>query len=100
MLAAGQGCIRYQGRKVIGEHERALVVGISDAPCPFVARTQIAGRFIARPFFSRGPFNLAIPGALGTAWRNQYPLAGEHIAAPVGMLVYRKSHAGFDPFWL
>ena len=72
-----------QGREIVGEHERAAVVGVDDAARPLGARTKIAVRVVRHARLDRRLLHLPEPGSLRALRRHQHPTPGERVAAPM-----------------
>ena len=82
----GLGHIGQQGGRVVGEHAAACIGGVHGAADARVARAEVAARVVAgRSVFGDGLL-LALPGPLAAVGRDEHPLAGQRIAAPVRML--------------
>lgn len=76
-----------QGRKVVGENECTLIVGIVRSAGPFIARTEIAGGIVLQSRRSGGRFHLPSPGALGAMRRHKHPVAREQIETAMRFLI-------------
>ncbi len=95
-IHAGQNCIfaqrrlacwRFQSGEVVFKDESGFVLRIGEAAGARVSGTQITSRVILRTIGCWERLNRALPGTLGSMWRNQYPFVGERVKTAVRLLV-------------
>src|ERR1700677_2913983 len=70
---------------VIVENQCSVVVGIASSGGPSVSGTHIARRIVRRLAYNTCRLNLPLPGSLRPLRRNQLPLPGKRIEAPVSV---------------
>jgi hypothetical protein len=84
--AAGAVLARALGderRKVVREHEGAVVVRVPDAARARVPGAEVAGPIVLRQLLARRRLDLPLPRAAAPLRRDEHPLARERVPPPV-----------------